>query len=265
MGKKHAKAKSSGDVPSLEEFPSISAEVPAFPCQPPNAEPRRNQGQPRIVKGVSAYKDLIYVIPDFFLPSESAAWIRYGEATGFELAHQTGGRGYASRNNGRISFHSPETAAALYQRVRAFVPERLSNGWERRGCISNIRLYRYEPGQSFGKHVDESVDDGEGGRSEFTMLIYLNGSGSASIPQTDNGSDDPNQDELVGGETIFYKGNIGNKVALQFAPMANACLLHGHGSRCLLHEGAKVIRGVKYLLRSDVVYGPAESAKRQKI
>ena len=33
-----------------------------------------------------------------------------------------------------------------------------------------------------------------------------------------------------------------------------AVLLHAHGQRCLTHSGAPVTGGVKYLLRTDVVY-----------
>ncbi len=32
-------------------------------------------------------------------------------------------------------------------------------------------------------------------------------------------------------------------------------LLHLHGDECLEHEAAAVTAGVKYILRSDVVYG----------
>lgn len=38
------------------------------------------------------------------------------------------------------------------------------------------------------------------------------------------------------------------------APKAGAALMHAHGPRCLMHEGAAVNKGVKYLLRSDILY-----------
>lgn len=50
------------------------------------------------------------------------------------------------------------------------------------------------------------------------------------------------------------QGNYGGKVAASFSPVQGACLVHGHGRQCLLHEGAAVTSGVKYLLRTDVMY-----------
>ena len=70
------------------------------------------------------------------------------------------------------------------------------------GLSRNIRFYRYQEGQSFGAHYDESVvekdpnDEGDA-VSEYTVLIYLNG---------DRDSD------LVGGETVFYPTGKKKKV-----------------------------------------------------
>ena len=61
----------------------------------------------------------------------------------------------------------------------------------------------------------------------------------------------------VGGETVFY-GPRGREVA-RVAPRAGMALLHRHGeAHCLEHEGAAVEAGLKYVLRSDVVFGRAE-------
>ena len=63
--------------------------------------------------------------------------------------------------------------------------------------------YRYGPGQSFGKHVDDSVEIGNGVYTEYTLLIYLTGAGTplAKSKQKGTASGSPG---LVGGETIFY-------------------------------------------------------------
>ena len=58
---------------------------------------------------------------------------------------------------------------------------------------------------------------------------------------------------LRGGETVFY-GDRG-RVLASVAPRPGLALLHLHGEdRCLEHEGAAVVAGTKYVLRSDVVF-----------
>ena len=37
-------------------------------------------------------------------------------------------------------------------------------------------------------------------------------------------------------------------------PQEGMALLHRHGDRCLLHEAMPVEKGVKYVLRSDVIF-----------
>lgn len=38
------------------------------------------------------------------------------------------------------------------------------------------------------------------------------------------------------------------------APQAGLTLLHRHAPECLEHEGAVVKSGIKYVLRSDIVF-----------
>ena len=44
------------------------------------------------------------------------------------------------------------------------------------------------------------------------------------------------------------------KVVASVCPEAGLALLHKHGDDCLLHEGRPVTTGVKYVLRSDVIF-----------
>lgn len=100
------------------------------------------------------------------------------------------------------------------------------------------RLYRYVPGQSFGKHIDESIKEDGNESTEFTCLIYLS---------------DERDTHLAGGETKFYDGRK-ERLVMNYKPKKGALLLHAHGYRCLTHEGAPVTAGEKYLLRTDVFY-----------
>lgn len=131
-------------------------------------------------------------------------------------------------------------------------------------------MYRYTEGQSFGKHIDEAHEDKSlNGVTKYTLLIYLSGhanSTAISAVEETTDSNDSNTDTAddidshtsvtcTGGETVFYKGHSSKQVLLSVAPEQGKMLLHGHGAKCLTHEGSAVTSGVKYVLRTDVVYG----------
>ena len=84
--------------------------------------------------------------------------------------------------------------------------------------------FRYEPGQLFKKHIDESFIRNELEASYFTFMIYLN-------------------DDYEGGETKF------DTVEIKAKSGRGLIFLHS-----LLHEGAEVTKGKKYVLRTDIMY-----------
>lgn len=170
-------------------------------------------------------------------PRECAAWIAFGERTGFADESHDESWNTAHRDNGRIAVDAPEIAAAVFERLSPLLPENL-RGAVPTGCNPNLRLYKYVAGQRFGRHVDGSTRTA-GGDTRFTVLLYLNGGADGAID---------------GGETCFYESHGATRPLLAVAPSAGAALLHAHGDRCLTHEGSAVAAGVKYLLRTDVVY-----------
>ena len=161
---------------------------------------------------------------------ECAAWRRLADANGFELQRHAATKRTAHRENGRIAFTDHELAVRLWERLREWVPTHV-DGKAVTGLNSNFRLYKYEVGQRFGPHIDESNRLSPRSATVMTVLVYLNGG-------------------VEGGETVFYEGR---KVLLAFSPSAGAALVHAHGDRCLTHEGAQVRRGSKYVMRTDVV------------
>ena len=151
----------------------------------------------------------------------------------------------AFRDNHRIAVTDPEFSGSLWRtcglcRVGLDLQY---NGKDALGLNANIRLYRYSAGQRFGKHVDESVKFEGGKETGYTLLIYLNGSGSNKKAEA-----------LQGGETVFYNEH-GRKLHTT-VPQAGKALLHLHGDECLEHEALEVRAGCKYILRSDVVFAP---------
>jgi hypothetical protein len=195
--------------------------------------------------------DLIYTVDGFLSETESQNLVAFGEKRGFKNQFHEADGYVTYRNNDRIAIDDPEFAEALWQRLQPHVP--VLGGRYPSGCSSNIRLYKYTPGMRFGKHIDGSNDDGFGNRSEYTVLCYLNDA----------------SDGLQGGETAFYTGDyddydVEDSLVVAYPPKQGTVLLHGHGERCLLHEGREVTKGVKYLLRTDVMYSSKRSGGKQK-
>ena len=139
------------------------------------------------------------------------------------------------RNNLTAVLRDAALADELWTRVRPHVPATMMAEWEgsRRqvqavGIHVPVRVYRYEVGHHFGLHNDQSYFRGDGARSLLTLLVYLD-------------------DDVTGGETEFPEQGV------TVVPRTGDALWFQH---MLLHAGRRVERGVKHVLRSDVLYAP---------
>ena len=176
--------------------------------------------------------DSVYLIHDLLSPQECAEYVQFAEYRGFDEAPITTSAGFVMRkdirNNMRVMVDDEKMANDLWSRAKDFVqPE-----WFYRtakGLNERFRFYKYEPGQRFAPHFDGYYERRNLDRSELTFMVYLN-------------------DEFEGGETVFYHG----KDRLWVAPRTGSALVFMHKQ---LHEGATVESGIKYVMRSDVMYG----------
>lgn len=237
------------------------------PMKSSNSKQGRNKKglqQCVMMRDYDGSSSFIRTISGFFTTEERTSFISAAEDMGFERTEQRETRECAHRAQWRISFDDTEIASLLYRRVLPFLPGDIDNA-RPHSCSSNIRVYKYDEGDSFGAHFDDTnsveipAEDGvafargsgkkkgkkkaaaaQVGWTKLTILIYL------------NGHDHP----VEGGETKFYAGEKGGEVFVSFSPAESAgdLLMHGHGHRCLLHEAAPVTSGTKYMLRTDVVY-----------
>ena len=91
---------------------------------------------------------------------------------------------------------------------------------------------------SDGAHFYE--ENGTEFQSHYTLQLYLN----------DAVDENPTSDQVVGGETSFLSRDRKRRVDIQ--PKAGSVLLFQHEG--LLHEGAVVKEGMKYTMRTDIVY-----------
>jgi predicted 2-oxoglutarate/Fe(II)-dependent dioxygenase YbiX len=200
-------------------------------------------GTPAVSRSVRMRKeqlsgDDIFVIHQFLTPEECAEFIAVSEAGGYGDAPITTGAGpiiYKElRNNDRVMIDDPAKAAMLFERVRPFLPDAMSE-WEPCGLNERFRYYRYARGQKFDWHCDGEYHRDNGEESKLTFMIYLNGG-------------------IAGGETMFHlhEGRVSDADAdLRVMPWTGKALLFRHE---LLHTGAMVLDGVKYVLRTDVMF-----------
>ena len=175
---------------------------------------------------------LVFGVADVLTGAECAAMIAKIEELGPSDAPITTSRGFVMapdiRNNTRVMFDDPAFAAELYARLDDALPARMF-GMRKHGVNERFRCYRYAQGQRFAPHYDGAFCRSAHEVSQLTLMVYLN-------------------DGFGGGTTKFYDHEC------EVAPRTGHALLFQHMQ---LHEGAVVTSGVKYVLRSDVMYRAA--------
>jgi hypothetical protein len=190
----------------------------------------------------------IFVIHDFLNADECAALIARSEGMSFEKG-TVGGEVFEDvRNNDRVLFDDEQLAAQLFERARPSLPASLEDE-VLVGFNERWRFYRYDPGQTFKPHRDGSYFRIEARQhSRLTFMIYLN-------------------EGATGGRTNFFldlQHAFHRTPTLTVEPKRGMALVFVHD---ILHEGAPVISGRKYVLRTDVMYGrqsrtePADSLR----
>ena len=185
--------------------------------------------------------DGVWTVQDLLSEEECRQWIERTEAMGYGDAPVTTPAGPVMakevRNNDRVMFDDAEVAGALWERLEPFVPRRHPRLiGDAVGLNERFRFYRYQPGQRFAWHRDGYFARPDGSEtSRLTFMVYLN-------------------DGFVGGRTEL---TTDRDVVIE--PRTGTALLFLHG---LLHQGAAVTEGRKYVLRSDVMYGLSRSRGR---
>lgn len=186
--------------------------------------------------------DYVFTVNEFLTIQECKKYIEMGEEVGFEEALVNSERGAIRvpdlRNNDRVMFKNHEIADWLWDRAEEFVPSDF-NGRSPIGLNEMLRFYRYDPGQQFNWHQDFPFERDNGESSCLTLLIYLNA-------------------DFEGGETSFDDSYSDEPFEeFQITPSQGLAVFFEHQTH---HKGEPVREGRKYVLRTDVMYEPAESS-----
>eukprot|EP01084_Bolivina_argentea_P083808 151720_1 len=172
-------------------------------------------------------------------PSECCKLIELCEMYGFEDA----GYQKSYRSNTRLITNDKALSVALYNRIKNCCPQQYkSEGciWEICGLNEQFRWCKYVKGQKFARHLDARFRRNDTEKSFYTVNIYLN-SGTT---------------DFKGGRTCFF--NLNKKrsrweisVGVVASPGLSLMFNQLDG---IEHNGEEVIEGIKYLMRTDVMY-----------
>lgn len=179
---------------------------------------------------MSSYNQItpeIFTVGEFLTTDQCDVYIELAESIGFTDAPINTLRGPQLcpdvRNNTRVMLDDVRRTAELWQRASGFVPHTVDN-WQAVGVNERLRFSRYDVGQQFNWHFDGDFQRDNGERRKLTFMIYLNA-------------------DFEGGRTMFPETI---KV-----PKTGLALFFVHQQ---LHRGETVVRGRKYVLRTDVMY-----------
>lgn len=170
----------------------------------------------------------IFTLEPFLSKQECDQWIKKMSDFHFEESLiQSGGKqvmNKAVRNNERYLFFDQDLADVLWNRLQPYFPKKIDQAHPI-GLNEMLRIYKYVKGQRFKMHKDGSYKRNNKEFSLYSLIIFLN-------------------TNFEGGETAFRK-------LFSVSPEHGKALLFQHRLR---HEGQEVSEGVKYVLRTDVMF-----------
>ena len=183
-------------------------------------------------------------ISDVFSAAECSAVIAIAETTGFVRASfftdKDGTEHYSEiRKSDRCILDSKPFAAELFRRLYSHLPAEI-NGCKVVGVNERLRVLKYSPGDEFKLHSDGCyISPIDGSYSVLTILLYLN-------------------EGYEGGFTTFLDTN---SAYVELLPHVGMVSLQ---DQPLLHLVPPLKKGVKYVLRTEVMYA-APSCKEAEV
>lgn len=182
---------------------------------------------------ISEISKNIFTVDAFLSEQECQEYIQQAETSGFQAADVDTGSSRSViteiRNNERVDWYSPDLAASWWMRLseKPFPAFQIPpNDHMRAIALSpNFRFYKYKPGQKFNMHKD-GRQNVNGNITLLTLLVYLN-------------------EKYKGGETKFRQDET------VVIPKTGKALIFEHQ---LWHQGVTLVSGVKYVMRTDIVF-----------
>ncbi|KAK9687110.1 hypothetical protein K7432_014908 [Basidiobolus ranarum] len=180
------------------------------------------------------YLPFIKVIDDVYTVEECKRLIRLSEYHGYsdEPTNKFGQivNSPRIRNNRNVNIENGFETHELWSRIKEHIPQY----WMDKpvvGLSKSLRFSKYTPDQYFYAHTDTSFYDESNSGSRISVVLYLN------------------DEDLEGGHTRFF--SVETMEFIDIVPKAGRVLVFEHE---ISHAGLSVKQGVKYCLRTDVMY-----------
>ncbi|KAF9430314.1 hypothetical protein BGZ94_007401 [Podila epigama] len=183
--------------------------------------------------------------------------IARSESLGYDVAlvNSASGQGIhlpGYRDGQRCIVDDIPFAAQLWERIRPYLPAVYQNR-PVVGLNERMRFLKYLPGDKFEAHMDGEYrrQDGSNHCTKMTVQFYLNDAceGGATTFLDENGLW---KSEMAKKDTTTAD-NINAVLEVAVPPRVGQILVFQHN---LVHEGSPVKAGIKYVIRTDVLYGP---------
>jgi hypothetical protein len=169
-----------------------------------------------------------FILRNVLSPKECSQIIADSEARGYDSLEDIYQKTY--RDNKRVIVSDSAFADILFSRVVSELPQQMK-GQNIVGLNECFRSCKYTPGGHFRPHNDKCfVRKDERELSQLTFMMYLN-------------------EGFTGAHTNFL--DVGRCTIESVEPEAGMALVFEHQ---MLHEGGVLNDGVKYIIRSDVMY-----------
>ncbi|MFG6102194.1 2OG-Fe(II) oxygenase [Leptothoe sp. EHU-05/26/07-4] len=164
--------------------------------------------------------DGVWEIPHFLSPEECMVIILKAEMLGFKPAQERS----SGRYNQEVRLEETTILGTLAMRLINYLSDDGACQLQLADLGDLLECYRYDEGEYIAPHSDAHKKLKSGFLSNLTLIAYLN-------------------DDIQGGETYFSESK------LPIAPKLGKAVIF---KQALRHEGAKVLRGTKYIIRTDL-------------
>ncbi len=201
-----------------------------------------------------------FQVLDVFTPKECLGIINTVNTLGFTQDASVSLPRNVRHNENLVWIADDATQKIIWQRVEAFIKKSpdIFQGQTPIGINQRFRFYKYGEGDFFKPHTDGAwpgskvinkklINDAcDGAYSQMTFLLFLN-------------------DDFKGGATTFYVNrNDASRPAYTEEEMKEVsvrtpqggvlCFPHGTHPQHCLHSSSKIDLGVKYIIRTDVLF-----------